>query len=276
MPDRIPDPAALPPAGSMRWYAWLFAPPAARPVVAIAFALELELRSIVDARVDHAVSHLKLQWWREEIQRLVQGQPRHPLTQAALAAAPDAGPAWQPVQDLISSLELDLASATCETETEFDRYLALADGLQRSIAAVLLAADAHSEQFARVIGQAVRSVEIIRDLRQDALDGRIYLPLDWLDAEGIDPNELRSESLSPGVRRCLERLAARSREQGRLAREAMSEGNSAQMRAQIVFLGLHMALLDLIEREQFEVARMRHALGSMQSLWTAWHHARQH
>ena len=245
-------------------------------MIAVAFALELELRTIVEARVDHGVVHLKLQWWREEFQRLVQGLPRHPLTQAAFAAAPDAGSAWQSIQDLISSLELDLACATFETETELDRYFALAVGLQRSITAVLLPAGAQSEQFAQAVGQAVRGVEIICDLRQDALDGRIYLPLDWLDAESIDPDELRAENASPGVRRCLERLAARSRQRGRLAREAMSPDNSTQLRAQVVLLGLHLALLDLIERDNFEVGRQRLALGPLQSLWTAWRIARQH
>ncbi len=96
MRTATPDPVAPPPAGSMPWHAWLYTPPAARPLVAAAFALQAELRPIADARVDHGVAHLKLQWWREEIQRLEQGQPRHPLTQAALASA-GAGPGWRPL-----------------------------------------------------------------------------------------------------------------------------------------------------------------------------------
>lgn len=276
MPAGIPDPAALPPAGSMRWYAWLFASPAARPLVAVAFALEMELRSIPDARVDHGVAHLKLQWWREEFLRLEQGRPRHPLTQSALNAAPDAGSAWQPMQDLLSSLELDLACATYETEAELDRYFALADGLQRVVAAVPGPTDARVERFASATGQAARGIEIIRDLRKDAVDGRVYLPLAWLDAEGIDHNELRAESMSPGARRCLTRLAAKLREQSQRARQALIESDFAALRGQIVFLGLHTALLDQIEREQFEVGRRRHMLGPMQSLWTAWRVARQH
>ena len=272
----IPAPAAPPPAGSMRWYAWLFAAPVARAVLAAAFALEVELRSIVASRVDHGVAHLKLQWWREEFLRLEQGQPRHPLTQAARSAAPDASSAWRPMQDLLSSLELDLACATYESEDELDRYLALADGMQRAMAAVHRPDDTRLERFASAVGQAARSVEIICDLHQDAMDGRIYLPLTWLDAEGIDHHELRAENTSPGVRRCLARLAARSREQSQQAREALIESDFAALRGQIVFLQLHQALLDQIEREQFDVGRRHITLSSMQSLWTAWRAARQH
>lgn len=272
----IPGPAAPPPAGSMRWYAWLFAPPEARAALAALFALEVELRSIADSRVDHAVAHLKLQWWREEFLRLEQGQPRHPLTQAARNAAPSASSAWRPMQDLLSSLELDLACSTYESEEELDRYLVLADGLQRAMAAVHRPDEAHIERFASAAGQATRGVEIICDLRRDAMDGRIYLPLAWLDAEGIDHNELRAENASPGVRRCLARLAAKSREQSKRAQEALIESDFAALRGQIIFLELHKALLDQIEREQFEVGRRRIGLGAIQSLWMAWRAAWKH
>lgn len=271
-----PDSVAPPPAGSMRWYAWLFAPPAARPLVATAFALESELQSIADTRTDHGVAHLKLQWWREEFLRLEQGQPRHPLTKAALSSAPGSGPAWRPFQDLLSSLELDLAVSTYETEEELDRYFALADGLQRAIAGVSAPIDTHTEQFATAASQAVRGIEIIRDLRQDAVNGRVYLPLAWLEAEGIDHTALHSESISSGARGCLTRLAARSREQYHKACEAMAEGDCTRLRGLRVLLELHASLLDRIERAQFEVGRQRFSLGSMEKLWTAWRTARQH
>lgn len=272
----IPDPVAPPPVGSMRWYSWLFAPPEARPLMAAAFALEMELQSIAEARVDHGVAHLKLQWWREEFLRLEKGQPRHPLTQAAQAAAPNAGVAWRPVQDLLSGLELDLARATYETEAELWRYFALADALHRAMAAVQSAADARYERFAGAVGQAVRGIEMIRDLRQDAVNGRIYLPLDWLDAEGVDHIELRAESPGAGARHCVARLAARSREQYRIAAAAWEEADAVRTRGHWVLLALHIELLDRIERAQFEVGRRRLALGPMQSLWTAWRAARQH
>ena len=269
-----PD-TTLPAAGSMQWHAWLYTPPPARALVAAAFALGAELRAIADARVDHGVAHLKLQWWREELLRLEQGQPRHPLTQAALAAAA-AGTAWRPFEDFVSCLELDLASSTYETEAELDRYLILAAGLHRALAQALVPGDECVARFAVAAGRCLRGVEIIRDLRQDALNGRIYLPLDWLEGEGVDHVELRAAQLRPGVVRCLLRLAEKSREQGRMAMMALSGGEFAALRGPKVLLRLHLALLERIERRQFDVGVRRLALGPMQSLWTAWRAARRH
>lgn len=276
MADWTADSAQPPPAGSLRWFAWLFAAPTARPLLAFAFALELQLHATTEARIDHQVSHLKLQWWREEIGRLEQGQPRHPLTQAACSAAPAAGSRWRPIQDLLSSLELDLASTSIASEAELDRYLALADGLQRMIAAVLVPLDARAERFASATGGAVRIIEMIRDLRKDAMRGRIYLPRDWLDAEGIDYRALASEAVGPGARRCLARLAEKAREQGRRATVELQDCGAADLRAQNVLLGLHLELLDRIERGQFEAGCLQVELSHMRSLWTAWRVARQH
>jgi len=260
----------------MRWYSWLYAPAEMRPLVAAAFALEKELQSVADARVDHGVAHLKLQWWREELFRLEQGQPRHPLTRAAMDTATDRGPAWRLFQDLLSSLELDLACSTYETEAELDRYFALAAGMQRAIADLLVSPDERTARFAGAAGQSIRGVEIIRDLREDALRGRIYLPLAWLDAESVDHKELRAGQLSPGILHCLARLAEKSRKQGQRAREALAGHERPALRGQRVLLGLHLALLDRMESAKYEVGREQHALAPMQSLWTAWRAARQH
>lgn len=268
-----PEPVAPPPAGSMQWQAWLYTPPPARPLVAAAFALEAELRRIADARADHGVAHLKLQWWREELERLELGQPRHPLTQAALAAA-GAGPGWRPFQDLMSSLELDLASSTYESPAELDRYFALAAGSQRAVARLLAPSDERVERFAGAAGRSIRAIEVMRNLRRDATQGRIYMPLAWLDAEGVDHDSLRAGQLSDGVSRCLARLAEAAREQGHRARDTLAGGEPPILRGHKILLELHLALLDRMERGQFEAGLQ--SLGPMKSLWTAWRAARQH
>lgn len=252
MPATTADAAAPPLAGSMQWYAWLYTPPPARDVLRALLALEPELRSIASAHIDHGVAHLKLQWWREEIQRLAEGAPRHPLTRAIQQAAPEARSASLPLQDLLSAVELDLARASFASAAELDRYFDLADGLQRALVAAIHAPHPPDcvTQFASAIGQAVRGVEIIRDRRQDVLPGRT----------GLQP----------------ESLAARSRDQWRRAQAAIAGGDFAALRGQRVYGALHIALLDHIERGQFHDGGSPAELGSVKCLWTAWRTARQH
>lgn len=271
-------PAAAPPAGSIHWHGWLYTPLPLRPLAAALFSLESELRSIVAATVDHGVSHLKLQWWKDEIHRLEGGQPRHPLTQALWRAQPRVPHAWRPLQDAIAGLELELASASYGSEQELEGYFARAAGFCRTLAVALDPAREPEplERLGRALGRSVRMVEVIRDLRQDAVMGRVFLPLEWLAEQGISHVELRSEDGGDGARRCLARLAERSRiawtaASGELAQ--MADGNLRGLR---VLGALHAALLERIARREFAVGRRRIDLGPLDSLWTAWRAARQH
>lgn len=273
-----PGPAAPPPAGSMHWYAWLYTPEPSRPVTAVMFSLEAELRTIAAAQVDHGVSHLKLQWWKDEIHRLEQGAPRHPLTQALLRARPDAPGAWRPLHDALAGLELELASASYESESELAAYFARADGFCRAHALALGSArdPATLERLGRATGQSMRMIEVIRDLRQDAMSGRVYLPLDWLGENGVSHVELRSEDGGAGARRCLALLAAQARNAWSTASGDFGRTANPELRGLYVLGALHLALLDRIESGGFAVGIRRIALGPLEGLWTAWRTARQH
>ena len=274
----LPGPAAAPPAGSLRWQAWLFTPRPLQPLTATLFALEAELRSIVAAEVDHGVSHLKLQWWKDEIDRLGRSAARHPLTQALQQARPDAAVAWQPLQDALLGLDLDLANASYQTEAELDVYLGRADGFWRAAVRALCPAGdtGRLERLARAAGQSVRLVEIIRDLRQDAVGGRIYLPLAWLDEVGISHVELRAADAGAGAQQCLERLATRAARQWQQAMNEFDEVDRPELRGLRVLGALHAALLDRIAHDRFAVGQRRIAQAPLAGLWTAWRAARQH
>ena len=271
-------PAATPPAGSIHWHAWLYTPSPSRALTAAVFSLESELRAIVAATVDHGVSHLKLQWWKDEIHRLEGGQPRHPLTRALWRAQPGVPHAWRPLHEAIAGLELELASASYESERELEGYFARAAGFCRTLALALdPAREAEPlERLGGALGQSVRMVEVIRDLRQDAVMGRIFVPLDWLAEHGISHVELRSGDGGDGARRCLARLAEHSRIAWATASAELAQLADGNLRGLRVLGALHAALLERIARRGFAVGRRRIELGPLESLWTAWRSARQH
>lgn len=66
-----------------------------------------------------------------------------------------------------------------------------------------------AETLARAceLGVAMQFSNIARDVGEDARAGRIYLPLDWLAEQGIDPEAWLAEPVfCPGIAVCVERL----------------------------------------------------------------------
>lgn len=243
---------AAPPAGSPRWYAWLFTPQRARDVAALLFALESDWRSIVARSTDHGVAHLKLHWWREEIQRLAADRPRHPLAQALATTAPDAGLLSDALADFLTSVELQLAEVAIDDEAELGRYLALAAGLARAMAAAVSGcpADSVTLQIGSDIGEAVTGVQIVADWRHAAAD------------------EHR--------RAAMLRLAARSRASWEKATRCMRGPQHEALRGLRVLGQLHMAILDRMQSDNYRVPVRGDGLPALQCLWTAWRAARQH
>jgi phytoene synthase len=59
------------------------------------------------------------------------------------------------------------------------------------------------------LGLAMQLTNIARDVGEDARAGRLYLPLDWLDEEGVDADRfLREPCFSPALGRVVARLLA--------------------------------------------------------------------
>jgi protein-L-isoaspartate(D-aspartate) O-methyltransferase len=57
------------------------------------------------------------------------------------------------------------------------------------------------------LGVAMQLTNIARDVGEDARNGRIYLPLDWVREEGLDPHAwLENPSNHPAIRRVVARM----------------------------------------------------------------------
>ncbi len=57
------------------------------------------------------------------------------------------------------------------------------------------------------LGLAMQLTNIARDIGEDAMNGRLYLPRSWLVEEGIDPDQwLKNPHFNPAIARVVERL----------------------------------------------------------------------
>ena len=73
------------PPGSMRYFALLYAPVEQRELLTALFVIDAEIRASA-TQVAHEVAHTRLQWWRAEVDRLINRNAQHPATQVVQAA----------------------------------------------------------------------------------------------------------------------------------------------------------------------------------------------
>lgn len=260
-------------SGSARDFAWLYTPAPARAVLGPLLDIEREIGAALRPGLDHGVAHVRLAWWREECGRCAAGHPVHPATRALLAAA-----GHRPIDllGLVETAEWDLAGATFETRAELVAYC---DRWASAMPAIL-AQEAGLAAFGRAFGAALRELELLSGLAGDARVGRLRLPLDELDAAGIDPSALSHAPWSPALRRLIETYH-------RAARTALAEKAAAlPAPAQPSLRGLLVwgALASRTSVRAVRAARLasvpegsKNAIGRAERLgdaWNAWRAAR--
>jgi phytoene/squalene synthetase len=113
--------------------------------------------------------------------------------------------------------------------------------------------------------------EVVRDLRQDAYDGNVYLPLDLLDQHELKTDELRAREVNAKLKDALRKVRTNAIAELDLpARGPQTE----HLRPIYVLAALHRKLLDRIAARNYDVATERIELGPLQKPWTAWRAAR--
>jgi phytoene synthase len=115
--------------------------------------------------------------------------------------------------------------------------------------------DPASETYAIHLGHALQLTNILRDIREDALQGRIYLPLDDLARFGIDENEILNLQPSPAFTALLRHQAGRARV--RFAAAIPPRVDFKPLLPARIMGAVYQRILDKMERENFPVLHKR-------------------
>ncbi len=117
-----------------------------------------------------------------------------------------------------------------------------------------------AESLAEACGVALQLTNILRDVREDARNGRIYLPKDDMDRFGVTPKELSAPRTSAGLRSLLEFEGRRAYDY--YVRADSLVGLVAPVGRPVLraLIGIYRALLDEIAARGYEVLARRVAL----------------
>jgi len=259
------------PDGSMRYFAWLYTPVERRDAIAALFLLESELRDT--ARVPHDVAHIRLQWWRDEVERLNNGKAQHPATQA-LQAERNPKPDYAPLEKLVLCCAQDIAHSTYESDAELQQYFMNYGSL--AVAGASILNDPPSTQVlaaAQKLGGFVREVETLRDLKIDVHHGYLYLPLGELDKLNVEYELLASDNWPATFTEWLVNRCKNILQTHQVLMRALLDAEKAQLRPLIVLATLHERLLELLISNPNHF-KQRAELGPLKKTWTAWKAAR--
>lgn len=258
-------------SGSSFYYAFLFLPKPRRAAITAFYAFCREVDDVVDEVSDPSVARTKLAWWQAEVAKAYAGQPSHPVMQALMPYAPRFGIEERQLQAVIEGCQMDLEQTRYLDFAGLQRYCHLVAGVVGEVSARIFGQTQDATtQYAHTLGLAFQLTNIIRDVGEDAMRGRIYLPIDELQRFDVKAHELLKRQHS-------ERFVALMRFQAERAHalydQALALLPAADWRAQkpgLMMASIYRTLLREIERDDFAVLHQRIALTPLRKFWLAW------
>ena len=139
-----------------------------------------------------------LRWWREELRRCYDGQPRHPVMVALRPTVQRFGIPPRPFLDLLFAFEQDQLVTRYAT---FDRLLDYCRHSANPVGhLVLYLCECHDEKRARLADHTCTALQLAnfwQDVARDLDIGRVYLPREDLDRFGCDEADLHARRATP-------------------------------------------------------------------------------
>ena len=258
-------------SGSSFYYAFLFLPPHRRAAITAFYAFCREIDDVVDEVPDPGVAATKLAWWQTEVQRAYEGSAQHPVMQALMPCAHEFGIQAGHLLSVIEGCQMDLTQTRYLDYPGLQRYCHLVAGVVGEVAARIFGqSQDQTTTYAHTLGLAFQLTNIIRDVGEDAVRGRIYLPINELQQFEVKAQDILQRQDSPRFQALMRYQAARAHELYEQAFGLLPPADKRSQKPGLMMASIYRTLLREIESAHFPVLQQRVRLTPLRKFWLAW------
>jgi 15-cis-phytoene synthase len=264
-------------ASSNFYYAFMLTPAERRRALYAVYAF---CRFVDDIADDGSVGEpaRMLALWRRELDNLFEGVPTRPVSRALAESVRRFKIPRRYLAEVIDGVEMDLSRRRYESFAELGLYCRrVASAVGLICIEIFGYRNPATRIYAERLGIAFQLTNIIRDVREDAARGRIYLPLEELARFDVAEAEILNSSYTPRFRSLMEFEAERARAYYAEAERALTPEDRRSLLAAEGMRLIYRALLERIARSEYRVFDRRLRLSTPRKLYLvgrAWAGAR--
>lgn len=263
-------------SGSSFYYSFRFLPEKRRDAIIALYAFCREIDDVVDEIPDHNIATIKLQWWRDEIKRLFHSEATHPVTKALKIHLVSFNLAEEYFQEIIDGMAMDLEFDTYPTFKELSLYCYRVASVVGLLSVEIFGyEDRKTLKYAHDLGMAFQLTNILRDVYEDAIRGRIYIPQEDLQRFNVTMDDLLKKQTTDNIIELFKFQKQRAEEYYQKAFAQLPDSDRHSQRSGIIMAAIYQATLEEIEKDGFRVLEHRIRLTPLRKLWIAWKTARK-
>lgn len=257
-------------SGSSFYYSFKVLPLEKRQAITALYAFCREVDDVVDECTEVAIAEKKLQWWREEVDNLFNKNPQHPVTQALLPAISQFNLAKEYFIEILDGMHMDLNYAGYQSFNDLRLYCyRVASAVGLLAIEIFGYTNRQTIDYAHNLGLALQLTNILRDVREDAMRNRVYIPIDEMELYKVSPEAFLKKETKEALFALFSLQAQRARSYYEKAMQALPDEDRFSQLAGLIMAEIYLALLKEIEQDGFKVLEYRVKLTPLRKLWIA-------
>jgi phytoene synthase len=227
------------------------------------------MRCCDDLSDDPGASRAALDCWREEMEDALEGRfSGHPVWPAFHHTVRRFGIPHGYFRQMIDGVISDLEPRRFETFDQLYRYCYQVASVVGLTTIHIFGFDTRSAlPLAEKCGVAFQLTNILRDIREDAGRGRIYLPAEDLRQFGVSEEDLRAGNRGGAFVRLMRFEAARARAYYDESQPLLDLIHQRSRRSLWALIAIYSGLLERIERGNYDVFSRRVRLSFFEKSW---------
>ncbi|MCA1458529.1 squalene/phytoene synthase family protein [Bradyrhizobium sp. BRP22] len=258
-----------------RYASALFVPAPARRALLAIYAFNVEISRVHELVSQPLPGEIRLQWWTDMLAGSGHGSVEgNPVAAELLLAIRNFRLPIEPMSRLVEEHQFDLYNDPMPSMAALEGYLdATASALFALAARVMAPPSEEIAHLARHAGLAQGVAQVITALPRDASRRQLFLPLQFLEQQGGELEDVFSGKQTPQLRAAIGQLIGEARDHLKTARSLLPTVPPA---ARPVFLPLALAERELTRMSQAGYDPFAPQVASrLRALWTTWRASRR-
>jgi len=237
------------------YYAFNFLPDEKREAMNTIYAFCRKTDDLVDnGNEPEEIKFKNLRKWRNELELALNGKSGYTLLNKLVETIRNFNIPIDPFFDLIKGMEIDLQRQRFESfEDLIDYCYKVASTVGLMSIEIFGYKNKSTREYAVNLGLALQLTNILRDVKKDAEQGRIYLPREDLERFNYSEEELLANVYNENFIRLMRFETERAKEFYRKATESLSYEDKPAMLAARAMQHIYFRLLKQLEKKNFDV-----------------------
>lgn len=215
----------------------------------------------VDELPEPSLRRAALELVKGGLERVYRGKPQSPMELALADTVGRYRLTRQYFEDLLLGMEGDIGPVALDTKSELDEYCYRAAGTVGLLCLeVFGVAGQKAIDYGLALGRALQLTNVIRDLREDARMGRIYIPRELMKEHGVTVEDITSGRGGKGFEKLMRSLISMAKNAYEEAERHRPRSAAARLITSEAMRRIYKALLYEIENDPRAVLQKRVSL----------------